>query len=85
MFDQDAPDSEDRLERLSRDNGIDLFPEDGNGYALNVQIYVIRITGASEEKPQVAAPFQGPFFLIQFPADVADQKQMEDLYGLPWT
>src|SRR3990170_2707225 len=39
MLDRDAPDFEHRVERLSRQDGVDFFAEDVDGDALNVQIF----------------------------------------------
>jgi hypothetical protein len=40
------------------------------------------MAGTSEEKPEIAAAFQGPFLFVQFPGEVVQKNQMENLYRL---
>jgi hypothetical protein len=82
MLDRDGPDVENRLEWFCRQDGIDLLAENVDSDALDIQIHVIRIAGTPEEKPEIAAAFQGPFLFVQFPGEVVQENQMENLNRL---
>jgi hypothetical protein len=82
VLDSDATDLENDLERLSGQDGSDLFAERVDRDALNVEVHIVGIPGALEKKPQVASAFQGPGLFVQFPADLVEQDQVKNLHGL---
>jgi hypothetical protein len=84
VFNSDVPDFESRFKRPSGHDGIDLFTQNSDGNALNIQIHIIRIAGTSKKEPEIAAAFQSPFFFVQLPADMVEHNQMENLNGLPY-